>query len=48
MKIAVGADSYGFDLKQAVKEYLINKGIEIEDVGINEHKAQTPYQNFWV
>ncbi|NEO66946.1 MAG: RpiB/LacA/LacB family sugar-phosphate isomerase [Moorea sp. SIO4G2] len=43
MKIAVGADSYGFDLKQAVKEYLINKGIEIEDVAINEQEAETPY-----
>ncbi|NEP61595.1 MAG: RpiB/LacA/LacB family sugar-phosphate isomerase [Symploca sp. SIO2G7] len=43
MKIALGADSYGFDLKEAVKQHLLNKGIEIEDLGIKEHQTQTPY-----
>ena len=34
MKIALGADSYGFDLKQEVKNYLLNQGLEVEDVGV--------------
>lgn len=43
MKIALGADSYGFNLKEAVKQHLVNKGIEVEDVGINDQEDQTPY-----
>ena len=43
MKIALGADSYGFDLKQEVKNYLLDKGLEIEDVGVSDHDAEKPY-----
>ena len=43
MKIALGADGYGFDLKQEIKNYLVEKGLEIEDVGINDADAPTPY-----
>lgn len=43
MKIAIGADSYGFELKQQVKNYLLNQGLEVEDVGVSECHAQTPY-----
>lgn len=43
MKIALGADSYGFELKQEVKKYLLEKGLEVEDVGIRDHNAETPY-----
>ncbi len=33
MKIAMGSDHGGFDIKEAVKEWLTRRGIEVEDVG---------------
>ena len=33
MKVAVGSDHAGFELKEKVKEYLAETGIEVEDVG---------------
>ena len=33
MKIAIGCDHGGFDWKEAVREYLEDKGIEYEDFG---------------
>lgn len=33
MKIAIGSDHAAFELKEKVKEYLTNKGIEIVDCG---------------
>ena len=33
-KIIVGADKSGFPLKEALKEHLIEKGYEVEDVGM--------------
>ena len=33
MKIIIGADHAGYELKEKVKRYLKNKGLEIEDVG---------------
>lgn len=33
MKIAMGSDHGGFELKQQIKEYLISKGVEVTDVG---------------
>jgi ribose 5-phosphate isomerase B len=33
MKVAVGSDHAGFELKQKVKEYLAGTGIEVEDLG---------------
>jgi len=43
MKIAIGADIYGFELKEAVKQHLQKKGIEIEDIGVNNSTQETPY-----
>nr|WP_293104134.1 RpiB/LacA/LacB family sugar-phosphate isomerase [Okeania sp. SIO2F4] len=43
MKIAIGADPYGFDIKEAVKQHLQNKGIEVEDIGVNNSTQETPY-----
>jgi ribose 5-phosphate isomerase B len=43
MKIAIGADSYGCELKEAVKQYLIDKGIEVEDYGVNSTTEDKPY-----
>ncbi len=33
MKIAIGSDHGGFQLKETVKDYLLEKGIEITDLG---------------
>jgi ribose 5-phosphate isomerase B len=33
MKIAIGADHAGFELKEKVKQHLIKKGMEVEDLG---------------
>ena len=43
MKIWLGADSYGFHLKEAVKQHLLNQGLEVEDVGISNQESETPY-----
>lgn len=33
MKIAIGSDHAAFELKEKLKEYLINKGLEVTDCG---------------
>jgi ribose 5-phosphate isomerase B len=33
MKIALGADHAGFELKQKIKQHLIGKGLQVEDKG---------------
>ncbi|HEY9849621.1 MAG TPA: RpiB/LacA/LacB family sugar-phosphate isomerase [Leptolyngbyaceae cyanobacterium] len=43
MKILLGADPYGFQLKEAVKKHLLEKGLEVEDVGVNNSDQQTAY-----
>ncbi len=35
MKIAIGSDHAGFPLKQKIKEWLTERGIEVEDDGTN-------------
>jgi ribose 5-phosphate isomerase B len=35
MKIAIGADHAGFELKQKVKQHLIDKGLQVDDKGTN-------------
>ncbi|HXP50661.1 MAG TPA: ribose 5-phosphate isomerase B [Bacteroidia bacterium] len=35
MKIAIGADHAGYELKEKVKTYLIKKGLEVKDFGAN-------------
>ena len=39
MKIAIGCDHGGFRLKDAIKEYLAGKNIEIEDFGTNSAQS---------
>lgn len=39
MKIAIGADHGGVDLKDAVKAYLIEQGLEVEDFGTNSNES---------
>lgn len=43
MKIIIGADSYGFNLKETVKKHLQAKGIEVEDLGVRNPNTDTPY-----
>ncbi|MGL4605988.1 MAG: ribose 5-phosphate isomerase B [Eubacteriaceae bacterium] len=33
MKIALGSDHGGFDLKETIKEYLLKEGVEVRDFG---------------
>ena len=36
MKIALGADHGGFELKEKIKSHLLNKNIEVIDMGIHQ------------
>lgn len=42
-KIIIGSDKSGFSLKEEIKKYLIEKGFEVEDVGMYEHEEVRPY-----
>lgn len=39
MKISIGCDHGGYELKELVKEYLENRGIEVIDVGTNSRES---------
>ncbi len=39
MKIAIGSDHGGYELKEKVKTYLINLGIEVSDFGTNSAES---------
>lgn len=43
--IAIGSDHGGYDLKELVKQHLIDKGYEVKDVGCHE-KASCDYPVF--
>jgi ribose 5-phosphate isomerase B len=43
MKIIIGADIAGFELKEAVKEHLIKHGRDLVDIGMHNAKDQIPY-----
>lgn len=43
MKIAIGADKYGYELKEAVKSILEERGIEVEDYGVKDAETETAY-----
>lgn len=41
--IAIGSDHAGYELKEIVKEYLINKGLNVNDFGpFNDERADYP------
>jgi ribose 5-phosphate isomerase B len=46
MKIVIGADHAGFDLKQEVSQHLKELGHEIVDVGTNEPNEPDDYPDF--
>ena len=39
MKIAIGSDHAGYDLKEIIKNYLIEKGYEVVDKGTNSRES---------
>ena len=43
MKIAIASDLSGFELKSAIKDFLIEKGYEVLDFGIEDKNHPKPY-----
>ena len=43
MKVALGSDKSGFLLKEAIKTYLTEQGIEFEDMGTQDLEHGKPY-----
>ena len=43
MKIAIGADDAGFTLKEIIKSYLAELGVEVMDFGPNDDKQTLDY-----
>lgn len=43
MKIVIGADKSGFTLKESVKVYLLEKGFEVEDLGLTDPNGFKAY-----
>ncbi len=46
MNIFIGADHRGFELKNAIIEYLHEKNIRIEDLGAYEYNGEDDYPDF--
>lgn len=45
LRIAVGSDHAGFDLKEKIRHYLAGKGFEVEDLG-TKSSASVDYPDF--
>ena len=45
MTVYIASDHAGFDMKAAIKAYLVEKGIDIEDVGPN-NKTSVDYPDY--
>ena len=45
-KIFLGADHAGFELKEHVKKYLMQSGMQVEDEGAHKLDAQDDYPDF--
>lgn len=43
MKVAIGSDKSGFNLKEAVKQYLIDNNIEFDDLGTTDTEHAKGY-----
>ena len=46
MKIHLATDHAGFDLKNSIREYLINQGYDVKDHGAYEYDALDDYPDF--
>ena len=50
MKVALGSDKSGFILKEAIKQYLTDSGIQFDDLGttdINMPQDISPWPRSW-
>lgn len=43
MKIAIGSDKSGFSVKEEIKAYLVENGIEFDDLGMKDYAQAIPY-----
>ena len=43
MRIAIGADKSGFTLKESVKAYLLERGYEVDDLGLTDPNGFKAY-----
>lgn len=43
MKIAIGSDKSGFSAKEAIKAYLVEAGVEFDDLGTLDAEQPMPY-----
>ena len=43
MKIAIGSDKSGYPVKEAVKAYLTEAGVEFDDLGTQDLDHVVPY-----
>ena len=39
MKVALGADHGGFELKERIRQHLVDRGVSVEDLGTNSNQA---------
>lgn len=46
MKVYIGSDHGGFQLKEELKKYLTDLGHEVEDMGVRELKPDDDYPDF--
>ena len=46
MKIALASDHGGFDLKEIIKEYLIQKGYQVVDLGTDNNTDSVDYPKY--
>lgn len=46
MKIALGSDHAGFQLKEAIKKHLNSKSIEVEDLGTDDSEVSVDYPDY--
>lgn len=46
MKIYLATDHAGFQLKEQVKDYLVDKGFTVEDCGAHEERSGDDYPDF--
>lgn len=43
LHLFIGSDSVGYPLKKTITDYLINKGIKFDDIGVYSEKGETIY-----
>ena len=48
MRIYLGADHAGFEMKNVIKDHLIAKGLEVVDCGAHEYDADDDYPAFCI